>query len=101
MKLRKALLAMSVLNVLALVWAACYLPPIVRLYVNVVPFFNFLLTRWLVPVLGLLPTLMLVCMRRYFQAVDRQGGSPCLLYTSCAARRCSTTPRWRTPARWG
>ena len=76
MKLRKALLALSLLNVLALVWAACYLPPIVRLYVNVVPFFNFLLTRWLVPVLGLLPTLMLLCMRQYFRAVDRQGGSP-------------------------
>ena len=73
MKLRKALLAMSVLNVLALVWATCYLPPIVRLYINVVPFFNFRLTRWLVPVLGLLPAVMLLSMGRYFRAVDRQG----------------------------
>lgn len=76
MKLWKILLPLSILNVIGLTWAACDLPATVRLYLNAVPLFNFYTSRWLVPVLGLLPIGILFTLKSYFAQAKRENATP-------------------------
>lgn len=65
MKWVKIFVPLNIINLIALIIMTQYLPKTVMIYLNVIPIFNFMGPRWMVPIVGILPFVLIASMAMY------------------------------------
>lgn len=65
MKWPKVIVVISIINLIALIFVTFSLPSHLRIYLNVIPIFNFMAPKWAVPMVGILPFLLVASMVKY------------------------------------